>query len=195
LKNIVVFASGSGTNFQSIIDATQNGSLEARITGLVSNKDHAGALHRAKENNIPAFVLNELEYDDPHLYQKDLMQVLTNLNTDCIILAGYLRKIPAPVIEEYENRILNIHPSLLPKFGGKGYFGRKVHQAVIESGEQETGCSVHIVTEEYDDGPVIARARVPVRTDDTPESLANRVLAEEHKLYPKAIHQHLKTLS
>lgn len=195
LKNIVVFASGSGTNFQSIIDATENGTLNAHITGLVSNKKEIGALQRAEKHAIPTFIIDDRDYEHEEEYVSALLSILTAAKADCIVLAGYLRKIPVPIIKAFRNRILNIHPSLLPKFGGKGFFGMRVHRAVIESGELESGCTVHVVTEEYDEGPIIEQEKVKVLENETAEELATRVLQKEHDLYPQAIQKHLKTLS
>jgi formyltetrahydrofolate-dependent phosphoribosylglycinamide formyltransferase len=195
LNNLVVFASGSGSNFQSIIDAITSGQLSARIVGLVTNKNEAYAIERAKNNNIPVLVLNPSDFEDNSEYSEKLLQQLTDWNTDLIVLAGYLRKIPASIIQAFDNRILNIHPALLPKFGGKGFYGMNVHTAVIEQQEVETGCTVHVVTEEYDKGPILGQSKVQVLDTDTPEDLAKRVLTEEHKLYPRVIQSHLETLN
>tara|TARA_R100000908_G_scaffold65344_2_gene54592 strand:- start:34094 stop:34678 length:585 start_codon:yes stop_codon:yes gene_type:complete len=193
LKHIVVFASGSGTNFQSIIDAVQRDEIAAQISGLISNRSSAGAIDRARKNGIPVRVINPDELSEKD-FSEYLLRQLENWDADLIALAGYLKKIPSSVIKEYENRILNIHPSLLPKYGGKGFFGLNVHRAVLESGDMESGCSVHIVTEEFDEGPVIAQSKVRVYSNDTPELLAQRILTEEHKLYPIAIQKHLQNL-
>lgn len=195
MNNLVVFASGSGSNFQSIIDAITSGQLSARIVGLVSNKNEAYAIERAKNNNIPVLVLNPSDFEDNSEYSEKLLQQLTDWNTDLIVLAGYLRKIPVSIIQAFENRILNIHPALLPKFGGKGFYGMNVHTAVIAQQEVETGCTVHVVTEEYDKGPILGQSKVQVLDTDTPEDLAKRVLMEEHKLYPRVIQSHLETLN
>lgn len=195
MKNIVVFASGSGSNFQSIIDATQNGSLNAHIVGLISNKSGIKALERAKNNGIPSLVISESEFDEYEAYEKQMLNQLENWNTDLIVLAGYLRKIPGSVIRAYENRILNIHPSLLPKYGGKGFYGINVHKAVLEAKETISGCSVHIVSEEYDKGPILEQATVHVLVSDTPEGLAARILEQEHLLYPKVIETYLNTFN
>lgn len=183
MKRIVIFASGSGTNFQSVIDAVESGRIKAKIAGLIASKQGAGAVERAKAHNIPVEVIPPRTPEFSH----NLLSQLIKWNPDLIVLAGYLSKIPHAVLEKFENRIINIHPSLLPKYGGKGFFGMRVHKAVIESGDAETGCSVHIVTDDYDEGPVLEQTVIPVRPDDTPESLAERVLEEEHKLLPKVI--------
>ena len=195
MKNIVVFASGSGSNFQSIIDAVESGTINARITGLVSNKHGIKSLERAAKHNIPSIVLRESDFENYADYEQTLLEQLASWNTDLIALAVYLRKIPTPVLKAYEDRILNIHPSLLPKYGGKGFYGLKVHTAVIEAGDEESGCSIHVVSEEYDAGPVLAQSKVPVLPEDSPEDLAARVLTQEHLLYPKVIAEYLSTLN
>lgn len=194
MKNIVVFASGSGTNFQSIIDAVDRGDINAKITGLITDKKNIGALHRAEKHGIPSETITPKDLSNEQDFADALLSQLHTWKADLITLAGYLKKIPSSVIKEYENRILNIHPSLLPKYGGKGFYGLNVHKAVIESSDFESGCSVHIVTPGFDEGPVIAQKKVPVRKDDTPDLLAKRILKEEHQLYPKAIQNHLRNL-
>ncbi|MEQ9263826.1 MAG: phosphoribosylglycinamide formyltransferase [Balneolaceae bacterium] len=195
MKNIVVFASGSGSNFQSIIDAVQNGSLHAHIAGLISNKSGIKALERAEKHGIPTLVISETEFHEYEVYERQLLLQLENWNTDLIALAGYLRKIPASIIKAFENRILNIHPSLLPKYGGKGFYGINVHKAVLEAKETMSGCSIHVVSEEYDKGPILEQATVDVLASDTPEELAARVLQQEHLIYPKVIETYLNTLN
>ncbi len=195
MKNIVVFASGSGSNFQSIIDAISSGSLEATITGLITDRDGIQSIERARFHNIPYFILPPKSYSEQESYDVELSRTLKSCNADILVLAGYLKKIPNSIIDTYRDRILNIHPSLLPKYGGKGFYGIKVHQAVLNNGDTKSGCTVHIVNEMYDDGPILGQAEVPVQPSDTPSDLANRVLAEEHTLYPKVISEFLKTLS
>lgn len=195
MKNIVVFASGSGSNFQSIIDAVESGDLNARIAGLISNKHGVKAVGRAAGRGIPYIVMSENDFEDYSLYEIELLNTLAEWDTDLIVLAGYLRKIPLSVIKAFKKRILNIHPSLLPKYGGKGFYGMNVHQAVIESGDSQSGCSVHVVTEEYDEGPILEQSVVDVAEDDNAESLAKKVLKEEHRLYPKVIANYLTSLN
>lgn len=185
MKNIVVFASGTGTNFQAIIDSVSSGKIKANISGLIASKPGIGAIKRAEKAGIPASVIppasdsfkSQLE-DQLHEWQPDLM-----------VLAGYLAKIPKNILEKHAGKIINIHPSLLPKYGGAGFYGSRVHEAVIRSGDSETGCTVHVVTEEYDQGPVLAQKKVPVKPGDTPADLASRVLNEEHKLLTEVISQ------
>ncbi len=195
MKNIVVFASGSGSNFQSIIDSISSGFLEANITGLITDRDNIKSLDRARYHNIPYRILNPKEFENEGAFEVELLAQLKEFDANIIVLAGYLKKIPDSIIEAFRDRILNIHPSLLPKYGGKGFYGIKVHNAVIENGETESGCTVHLVNEVYDDGPILGQIEVPVLESDTPSLLAQRILAEEHKLYPKVISEYLKKLS
>lgn len=185
--NIVVFASGSGTNFQAIIDAVNGGQIDGQIQGLITNKEGIQAIERAQKNNIDCRRLSPSDFSSDQKYIDALLSQLQDWNTDLIALAGYMIKIPPRVIEAYQNRIINIHPSLLPKYGGKGFYGMNVHRAVIQNDEKESGCTVHVVTEEYDQGPILGQRKVPVNQADTPETLAKRVLKEEHKLFPKII--------
>lgn len=185
--NIVVFASGSGTNFQSIIDATEESQINGQIQGLITNKAGIQAIKRAKHHGISYTILSPSQFSDKSEYTEELLDQLWSWNTDLIALAGYLIKIPAEVIQKYEGRIVNIHPSLLPKYGGKGFYGLNVHRAVIKNDENESGCTVHLVTEEYDTGPILAQKKVPVKHSDDASALAERVLKEEHKLFPKVI--------
>lgn len=185
MKKIVVFASGSGTNFQAIIDAVKSGKINAEISGLIASKPDIGAIKRAVRAGIPASVIPPASDS----FESDLQDQLREWHPDLIVLAGYLAKIPKKILEKYSGKIINIHPSLLPKYGGTGFYGSRVHEAVIRSGDSETGCTVHLVTEEYDQGPVLAQKKVPVKPDDTPADLAARVLKEEHKLLTEVISQ------
>jgi formyltetrahydrofolate-dependent phosphoribosylglycinamide formyltransferase len=193
LKNLVVFASGSGSNFQSIIDAISEEKLDAKIVGFISNNSSAYSIKRAQENDIPVLVASPSEFTSEKSYSLRILDQLKTWNADVLILAGYLKKIPSDIIASYKNNILNIHPSLLPKYGGKGFYGLKVHEAVIANCEAESGCTVHIVTEDYDKGLIIEQSIVKVLTTDSPSDLAKRVLRKEHELFPKAIKKHLLT--
>ncbi len=189
MKKIVVFASGSGTNFQSIIDSVGKGEIQAEIEGLIVSRRSAGASNRAEKAGIPVQVIRPADFNTEEAFGKEILRHLNRWEPDLIVLAGYMVKIPGNVIEAYPSRIINIHPALLPRYGGKGFFGKRVHQAVLDAGDKETGCTVHYVNEKYDQGPIIAQRNVPVKSDDTPESLARRVLSEEHKLLPQVIQQ------
>ena len=194
MKNIVVFASGSGSNFQSIIDACESGKITARITGLLTNKTDIKALERASNHGIATKTLSRSEFSTSEEYVTALLAQLKEWKPDLIALAGYLQKIPDSVIQQYPERILNIHPSLLPKFGGKGYYGMHVHNAVVAAEEVETGCTVHLVNEVYDEGEILGQVVVDVFAEDSPQDVAERVLKEEHRLYPLIIEKHLEIL-
>lgn len=194
MKNIVVFASGSGSNFQSIINAVSHGKLTANIVGLITNNKSAFALERAQKHGIPTFIISPDQFTSESDYSKTVLSKLEEWNTDLLILAGYLKKIPVEIILSFDKRILNIHPSLLPKYGGKGFYGSKVHEAVIQNKDSQSGCTVHVVTAEYDEGPVIGQSTVQVTDSDTATSLAEKVLEREHILLPETIQKYLSTL-
>ena len=182
--NIAVFASGRGSNFQAILNAIDAGFLPARISVLISNRSDAGALEIARERNIPTSHLSQKLFPSEEKLAKAMLEVLSSHQTELIALAGYMKKIPVQVIQKYRNRIVNIHPALLPSFGGAGMYGHYVHEAVIASGEKTSGASVHLVDEEYDRGPIIMQKSVAVDSNDTPDSLAAKVLKIEHEIYP-----------
>ena len=179
---IAVLASGGGTNLQAIIDYFASIADPAGTIVLVaSNREKSGALERARAVGIPTEVFDAT--DDGTA----LLTLLDNASTDLVVLAGYLKHIPENVIRAYHGRIINIHPGLLPDFGGPGMYGSRVHAAVLASGATTTGLTIHFVDDEYDHGPVIAQWRVGVRLDDTAESLAERVLSAEHIVYPRVV--------
>lgn len=186
---IVVLASGSGSNFQSIINSINAGFIDATIVRLIASRDGIGAIERASTAGIPFTVINKRNFDSNDSFESSLLQELIEARPDLIVLAGYLVQIPVRVIRNFEGKIINIHPSLLPAYGGKGFYGSKVHAAVIQDKQKESGCTVHLVTEEYDEGPILAQSSVPVLDDDTPESLAARVLKKEHEILPQIIKQ------
>ena len=156
----------------------------AEAAVVVSPKEDTPAVEGAKDHGLSVAVIDPVTTTE---YGKDLLAVLTQTEVEWICLAGYLRLLPSEVLSTYENRILNIHPALLPKFGGKGMYGIRVHEAVLASGEMESGCTVHLVTETYDEGPIILQKKCPVEKDDTPETLALRVLKLEHQAYSEAL--------
>jgi formyltetrahydrofolate-dependent phosphoribosylglycinamide formyltransferase len=182
-----VFASGSGSNFQALLDAESEGASTHpwRTVLLVADRDTAGALARAEAADVATRVIR-VSGRDPVEVESDTLAALAEAEVEIIFLAGYLRLIPAGVISSYRRRILNIHPALLPAFGGKGMWGRHVHEAVLASGARVSGPTVHYADEAYDEGSIVAQWPVPVRPGDTPELLAARVLAVEHRLYPAA---------
>ena len=187
--NITVFASGRGSNFQAVHQALlAEPDIPARIALCVSNNPSPGAFEYAKEHGIATHRLSPKMFpDDPDTYQRTLRSLLKEYGTDLILLAGYMRKLPPEVVADYRGRILNVHPGLLPDFGGQGMYGMNVHRAVLEAGKTESGPTVHLADEDYDTGPIIASCKVPVKADDTPESLAERVLHAEHELLPKVV--------
>ncbi|HRT67585.1 MAG TPA: phosphoribosylglycinamide formyltransferase [Bacteroidota bacterium] len=186
---LAVFASHEGTNLQALIDAQKEGRLLAEIVCVISNNSNSGALHRAKAANIPAYHISDKMFVSNDDYVKALIDILDKHNANLIILAGYMKMIPIEIIRKYKNHILNIHPALLPKYGGKGMFGLNVHKAVIEAGDKVSGATVHIVNEEYDKGRILNQVQVEVLPDDTPETLAARILPFEHKLYAETINK------
>ncbi|MCS7249769.1 MAG: phosphoribosylglycinamide formyltransferase [candidate division WOR-3 bacterium] len=181
---IAVLVSGRGTNLQAIIDACENNFIPGKVVCVISNIENVYALERAKKHNIPNFVISHKNKERIE-FEKELIKKLEEFKPDLICLAGFMRILTPYFIEYYRNRIMNIHPALLPAF--KGLYGEKVHKAVIESGAKFSGCTVHFVTEEVDGGPIILQRIVPVEDEDTPETLAERVLKEEHIAYPMAI--------
>lgn len=185
--NVAVFASGRGTNFQSILAAVERGELEINVVLCLSDRESAGALTHAKDQGIPTTVLHPRDYQTGEEYADSLARVLERHSTEFIALAGYLKKIPTEIIRMFKNRIINIHPALLPAFGGAGMYGRRVHEAVVKYGVHWTGATVHVVDEEYDTGPIVLQEVVPVFPDDSPEDVAERVLEVEHRLYPAAL--------
>jgi len=187
MKKISVFASGSGSNLQSIIDHIEQGRLDAEIAFVLSNNSASRALERAKAHGIKAVHFSAKQYLAPELYAEELLNLHRENSVDLVLLAGYMKLLPVSFVRAYTGCILNIHPSLLPKFGGQGMYGLHVHEAVLAAGEKESGASVHLVTEVYDEGPVLLQEKVLVRENDTPETLAKRVLEVEHRIYPKAV--------
>lgn len=188
MLNIAVFGSGRGSNFQSILTAIEQGRVSgARISVVMSNNQGAGILAIARAHALPALHLSQKQFPDEETFTAAVLSALRGHGADFIALAGYLKRVPPAVVAAYRNRIVNIHPALLPRFGGAGMYGLRVHEAVIASGERVSGATVHYVDEEYDRGPIVLQKTVPVLPGDTPESLAARVLALEHELYPEAI--------
>ncbi|MCH8928215.1 MAG: phosphoribosylglycinamide formyltransferase [Candidatus Marinimicrobia bacterium] len=185
--NIAIFASGSGSNAEAIMKAQKEGRLSAKIGLVVTNKAKAGVIQRAAAYNAPYVVLNNKDFANEEEYVDSLIYALDEKNIDFVVLAGYLQLIPARLVEKFRNRITNIHPALLPSFGGKGYYGHKVHEAVLDAGCKVSGVTVHIVDEKYDRGPIISQKSVPVFDDDSAKSLAERILIEEHKIYPATL--------
>ena len=188
LKNIAVFVSGSGSNLQSLIDACKDGRLKGGLIRLViAGKPGIYALERAKQAGISAMVFEKSAYPSLSDMFEEIIRVLKENNIDLIVLAGYLTILTPNILNAFRNKIINIHPSLIPNFCGDGYYGIRVHEAVIAAREKISGATVHYVDEGTDTGQVILQKIVPVLEDDTPESLQKRVLAVEHKLLPMAV--------
>ncbi len=185
--NIAFFASHGGSNFQTIVENIHSGYINANATLLISNNSDCFAFQRAEKLNIPYMHISSAQFEDGNEFQKTLLRVLDEYEIDLIVLAGYMRKIPISIIHKYKNRILNIHPALLPKFGGKGMYGMNVHNAVKEAGELVSGATVHIVSEEYDEGRILKQKTVAIDANDTPEKIAEKVLAIEHQIYSDTI--------
>lgn len=186
MKRIAVFASGSGTDFQSVIDANEKEKF-CEIVYLIASKDGVGAIDRAKNCGIPTAVFAKNDYPDLETLYGKLTYLLNINRVDYIVLAGWLKIIPDSFIEAFKDRIINIHPSLIPAFCGSGFYGLKVHQAVLDYGAKVSGCTVHFVNEVPDGGAIIAQTAVNVEDSDTAESLQARILEEEHKLLPYCV--------
>lgn len=189
MRNIAILASGSGTNAENIIKYFSN-RISARVTLVLSNRREAFVLKRAAAQNVKS-----LFFDRNDFYSSGkVLDLLLSDSIDFIVLAGFLWLVPEDILQEYEGRIINIHPALLPRFGGKGMFGDKVHEAVIESHEPESGITIHHVNNRYDDGNIIFQARCKIEVSDTPESLAAKVHALEYEFYPKIIEEQIISL-
>ena len=184
---IGVMASGGGSNFKAIIDRIGEGDLEAQCKFLITNNGGCGAVGHAESYGIPVYHISGKTHPDAAAYEAALLEVIDRYDIDLLILAGYMKACPVSLIKRLPDRILNIHPSLLPKYGGKGFFGIHVHEAVIAAHDTESGPTVHLVSEEIDQGRILAQTRVPVEEGDTPETLAARVLVQEHELYWRTI--------
>jgi phosphoribosylglycinamide formyltransferase 1 len=191
-----VFASGSGSNFQVLTEAARegDGAVPWEVALLVTDKEGIGALDRAERLGVPARVVpvGGRPLDE---VGRELLAALEEARIDLVLLAGYLRLVPPEVVRAFRGRMLNLHPALLPAFGGKGMYGARVHEAVLEAGVRVTGATVHFVDEEYDRGPILAQWPVPVLAGDTPRALAGRVGAVEHRLYPAAVGSLVRALA
>ena len=187
--NIAVLVSGGGTNLQALIDAEKQGLLgNGKITLVIASKPGVYALERAANNGIPSLVLPRKDYDSIAAYSKALTEALIAAGTDLVVLAGFLTIIDEQVYQAFPNKILNVHPALIPSFCGKGYYGLHVHEAALEKGVKVSGATVHIVTPECDAGPIVLQKAVDVKQDDTPETLQKRIMEQaEWKILPEAV--------
>lgn len=189
MKNIVIFASGNGTNAENIIRYFKE-KKTADIKGVMTNNPNAGVIKRAESLDVPVTVFDKEALKSPG----KLLGYLKDLETDLIVLAGFLKKIPEEIVAAFPDRIMNIHPALLPKYGGKGMYGMHVHEAVIKNKEPKSGISIHYVNEKYDEGAIIFQAETPVFENDTPESLAERIHKLEYEYFPQIVEKILLNL-
>lgn len=187
MKRIAIFASGSGTNAQAIIEHFK-GNSDVEVSLILSNNENAYVLERALNEGVPAYVFNRMMF-----YETDQVHdILRDIGIDMIVLAGFMWLIPVNILKTWPGSIVNIHPALLPKFGGKGMYGDRVHKAVVAAGEKHTGISIHFVNENYDEGEIIFQEKFDILSDDTAESIAERIHVLEHKHYPIVIENLLK---
>jgi phosphoribosylglycinamide formyltransferase-1 len=187
MKRIGVLISGGGTNLQAIMDAVKDGGIPAEICVVVSDRKGAFGLTRAENNGIPSFCINKKEYMNSDSFNRAVLDKLKEFRVEYVVLAGYLSILSKELVKSYRNRIINIHPSLIPAFCGMGFYGLKVHQAVLDYGAKVTGATVHFVDEGADTGPIILQKPVMVLPGDDAETLAHRVLEVEHEILPKAV--------
>ncbi len=179
--NLAFFASHHGTNMQAVVDACKSGRLQGKPCVVISNNSNAEALIRAGHDRIPHYHLSNKTHPEPEQLDTEILMVLQRHATELIILAGYMRKLGPKTLSHYRGRVINIHPALLPKYGGPGMYGAHVHEAVLGAGEKETGVTIHLVDEEYDHGAILAQCRIPIAKNDTATTLAERVLEYEHQ--------------
>lgn len=191
MLRVTVLVSGGGTNLQAIIDAVNNGTIKnTKLVGVISNNAGAYALERAKKADIPSFCISPKDYESREIFNDALLAKVKELETDLVVLAGFLVRIPEKMVHEFSHRIINIHPSLIPSFCGVGYYGLKVHEAALAKGVKVSGATVHYVDEGMDTGEIIFQKAVEVKDDDTPETLQRRIMEEaEWKLLPAAINK------
>ena len=187
--NIGILASHGGSNLQAIVDACKSEIIIATPVVVISNNSKSGALRRAKNEGIPYFHISKSLYTDDYEVDDQITQKLLRYEVDLIVLAGYMKRLGELIMSTFKDRIVNVHPSLLPKFGGKGMYGIKVHESALEAGEHKTGVTIHKVQGEYDRGTILAQAEVQIRENDTPSSLRDRVLIVEHELYVETLRE------
>lgn len=186
-KRIAVFTSGGGTNFQAVLDACNSGIIEGVISLLIYNRKDAYSKVRAEKAGIKSVYINKYQFEDSQTQEQKVLSILEDSNIDIIVLAGYLDILHESVINRYESKIINTHPALIPSFCGMGFYGEKVHKAVIDYGAKISGCTIHFATKEADAGPVILQGVVEVNQDETPQTLAAKILPLEHELLVKAV--------
>jgi phosphoribosylglycinamide formyltransferase-1 len=187
VKSIAVLASGGGTNFQAVVDGVADGAIPGRIVCLIFNRKEAFAAERARTAGIPAIYINQTYFPSENEFRQKIFETLLEYRADIVVLAGWLKKLNAATIRHYENRIVNTHPALIPAFCGLGMYGHRVHEAVLAYGAKVSGCTIHLVEENYDTGPIVFQQAVDVLPDDTPDTLAARILPHEHRLLVEAV--------
>jgi len=187
ILNVGVLVSGNGTNLQSIIDKSETGELPARVVVVISNKSDAYALQRAKNHSIPSYVVRPRDFVDQVSYEQKMIDILNTHKVELVVLAGFMKILSSHFVQAFRGRIINIHPSLIPSFCGKDFYGIKVHQAVIDYGVKVTGATVHFVDENVDAGPIIIQRTVEVKDSDTAETIALKVHQIEHEILSEAI--------
>jgi phosphoribosylglycinamide formyltransferase-1 len=187
LKRIAVFASGRGSNFQAILEQINKGNIPATIGLCLTNNPNAGVIESARKSGIPVKIFSPKEYPDSYSFNEAILTALVESKIDYIVLAGYLKLIGQQIVDRYSNKIINIHPALLPSFGGKGMYGHYVHEAVFNRGVKVSGATVHLVNNHYDEGPIVIQKAVSVEDAISAEDIANRVLKIEHEIFPMAV--------
>ncbi len=186
---LAILASHGGSVLQAVIDACEAGELDAEIRLVVSNNSGAGALARARAHGIATAHLSSANHPEPETLDEAMARTLSDSGADWVLLAGYMKKLGPKTLAQFRGRMLNTHPALLPSYGGRGFYGRRVHEAVLAAGDAETGATVHLVDEDYDTGPILAQVRVPVLPSDTAETLEERVKAAERKLIVSSLQE------
>lgn len=184
---IAALVSGGGSNFQALLNATRRGRIPGKFVAVISSRPDARALERARKARVPTLVLEPKRFSRREEHDQVLAEVLNQANVDLVCLAGYVVLLTPTFFRRFRKPIMNVHPSLLPAFGGKGMYGRRIHEAVIESGVKVSGCTVHFVDQGFDTGPIILQHPVTVRESDTADTLASQILEWEHRLYPEAV--------
>ncbi|HTY12208.1 MAG TPA: phosphoribosylglycinamide formyltransferase [Bacteroidota bacterium] len=187
MLSIAVFASGRGSNFQALAETIVKKNIDAKIVVVISNNSDAGALSLAQALHIPALHLSQKQFPSKDAFTEAVLSALESRGVNFIVLAGYMKKVDPAVIRRYRNCVINVHPALLPEFGGQGMYGHHVHEAVIAQRAPVSGATVHIVDDQFDHGPIVLQESIPVAPDDTPETLAERVLRIEHRILPRAV--------
>lgn len=190
-KRVAIFASGSGSNAASIMQFAQMSEI-FEVDCVICNRQQAGVYDKAERYKVPSFYFSKKSFIET---PEDVLEFLKNRSVDLIVLAGFLVKVPSLLINEFRNQIVNIHPSLLPKYGGKGMYGHHVHEAVLHAGETESGLTIHLVTEEYDKGQYLFQYKLPIEPDDNVDTLSSKVLDKEHSYYPTVLEYYIQGLS